>query len=201
MRRTIAIILFLLFGFSFYAETGYDGLEWHRRRDLIQEPEDALVYKAKDGSLEVITVLSAALGHSTVKSYIFTENKLEGVVYYIYATELEELQNRLSDKKKIYETHSGINIYEEYKKADIETPEWAQDEALESVFITKVLYILAFGNCSEIEYKGYKSVPLNKKDPADLYIYNYNDDTRIYILLDTKTNIGFVVYLPYYKDF
>ena len=53
------------------------------------------------------------------------------------------------------------------------------------------------------EEKGYKSNKATKTGPGvgTLYIYDYNDDTRVYIAAGNVEDMAFVAYVPHFKDY
>ena len=76
------------------------------------------------------------------------------------------------------------------------------DEAISALMIIiceTYMYELA----SISEDKGYKSNKATEAGPGigTLYIYDYNDDTRVYIAAGNVEGFAFVAYVPHFKDY
>lgn len=54
----------------------------------------------------------------------------------------------------------------------------------------------------EIEETGYEEIkPEPGNDTGKIYIYDYNEDTRVYLYENVVTDYAFVVYVPHEQDY
>lgn len=199
------IILFLIlvnvlnFGFS---EKGYDGAQWFTNKEFI-DFKDLSEWQI-DTDASVYFCETIALGDSTVKSFIIQNNNLAGVSYLIPANRVEELTRKLGETNKLREIKTELFSKKDVtdKLKEFKTlPETIKSETKAFIIISEY-YLWQIGNYCE--RMGYMNIP-QKTDDKDsvgtLYIYDYNDDTRIYISVGNVGNFAFVAYVPHHKDY
>lgn len=204
MKKIIPLLIFICSVLPGFAETGYNGYAWGRKRNSFIFGDKADSYKIDN--FEIVSFGTNVLGRSTIKSYFFIDENLEGVTYYFLQQDQEELIQRFEDKKKIYEVKTKTNIYEYlisvFEYNDIEIPEYAkEDENGAAAFFLIIGESLIFEQSQYIKKEGYKKTEEDPEATGKLYIYDYNDDTRVYIITEGLDGIGFVTYLPQYKDY
>ncbi len=210
MKKIITTLLFLLLVFGLFAETGYNGTEWGTKRERLDfgENVDEWIFD----KLDIIAFRTVTLGEDSIKSYIFDEKKgLDCVSYVISEKTVPELISKFENKNKVYEIQTqlftSLELYDVLDEVikEGQTPEF-YDGSNAAVFgmvelIAELnLYEFAFIN----EKKGYKNIPKAKKKKAGvgkLYIYDYNDNTRVFIASGNVEGKAYVAYIPHYKDY
>lgn len=208
MKRLILFfILFLNFGI--FAETGYNGFQWGWEKKDINIGENIEVWEDEYGS--IVSFGTIILGDDSIKSYFFdVEKGLDCVSYYIPAGSLEELLSKFDPKKKVYEVKTELfeinDIYNSAKEL-IEKgtipPFYDGSDKTIFAFISVLAEGYSYEIASKSEDKGYKNIKEAKEGPkvGTLYIYDYNDDTRVYILSGNIDGLAFVAYVPHCKDY
>ena len=201
------ILLFCVFIGS--AETGYDKIEWEKQRALINFGELADNWHVNNET-EVVSFSTIILGQKAIECYIFQKGKFAGVCYSIPEKSVKELLSKFDKTKKILKTKTEIFSYDDlfdefelYKKEG-KLPSFYKEEIMIGI-ITRILIgqLKTFKIAKDIEKTGYKNIEKSKKSDkvGTLYIYDYNDDTRMYITSGNVYDLAFVAYVPHYKDY
>ena len=208
MRKTIAIILFLITAAFCFAETGYNGYEWGTSRESLDFGEVAEEWDIMEGT-SLVSYSSQALGQFIVKTLIFYNGNFDGVSYLISNEDIADIETSLG--KKVYEVNVELftneDLPEVIKDNAIEFPEYAY-ESEETATLAAMIFVEAFywTIMSEFEMRGYKSIPAtNKKTSttegiATISIFNYNSDTRIYFINGNLEGLACLVFLHHYSD-
>lgn len=192
-KRIILIAAIMLAGALAFGETGWNNHQWWTdvkkyRTDKDEKiPESLITLQDK-----VQATKRLILGKKINVYFLFPDGKLTGISYTIESSKTEEL------KKKFNQPVSYIKFYQFSKEEIIEGA--AQDEVIiktdEEIewIMTSVLFAIA----ATIEQEGMGSY--NEGD-AQLSIYDYNDDTRVYIYENIMEGQTVVVYVPHEQDF
>ena len=69
MKKTIITLLFLIMTFGLFAETGYNGIAWGRKREKVNFGENAEDWES--GNYCIVSFGSIILGDNSIKSYFF----------------------------------------------------------------------------------------------------------------------------------
>lgn len=179
-------ILFLLFCFSVaFAETGYAGIQWGTKWESLPFTKEDLTTKSMDRKL---------VGEDTTMYYHFRNLKLAGISY---SLPREKTDLAKANYEHLVETlHADnitvkefVNILEEQNEIDSKAT---------SNEIDRVANKFIFNITKGIEAEGSQGF---EKGNASIYIYDYNNDTRVYIFENIIENITFVVYLPHEQDY
>ena len=202
MKKIFFIFVLLSCFAAGFAETGYDGIEWGTKRDSLKFSEGAQSWKEQN--LEVVAFSTVILGRSTIKSFLFNDQKLDGVAYSFIKKDLPELLKKFDNNKKVYEIPLTID-YEndlEYIIKNSELPAFAKDEEYGAyAFKLIIAQAMSWELCRMAESEGYKKIEAEKQAKEKLFIYDYNNNTRVYILTGGMQGLGFVVYVPHSKDY
>lgn len=185
-----------------FAETGYNGTEWDTNRNLIDFGEYAESWN--EDNLEAVSFTAVVLGRQTVESYLFEDQRLQGISYYLISEDTDELLERLKTKKKIYEVSADLEMEPIIDKTveAAELPEYAkEDDTGKFAFKLIITEAILWDSCRQIETLGYKKIQNDEKAKGKIYIFDYNEDTRVYIITEVLSGIGFVVYVPHFQDF
>ena len=159
----------------------------------------------------VVSFSSLVLGDKTVKSYIFEKDKLKGITYFTLDKYVPELLSKFTQKNKIYQIETELfskkDIWDgiELLKKENNVPPFVDGgEDADVAFYVLMAELSLYEIANYGETKGYKNIEAAKKKTdsvGTLYIYDYNDDTRIYITSGNVDGLAFVAYVPHYKDY
>lgn len=205
MRKIIITLLLVFLSLGLFAETGYDGIKWYTQ---LNTSDDAWV---SGGGTAVVPEVCNILGYTSIKSFIYENNKLVGVGYCISEEQLTELLSRLEEKKKIYEINTSLltkveisaTLRMSIRNNNVPTF-YDESEIMSSLFCMMIGDCYSVQAANKIESEGYKTLKKAKKKDlgyGTLYIYDYNDDTRIYITSGNVEGLAFVSYVPHIKDY
>lgn len=176
---TFVLVFCLAAGF---AETGYRGMQWYSNAEAFPKKdqiklEDLLVYE------------KIILGKKTFLFYALYKNQLQFSAYVITKDKTEELKKELKKFKKT-EIRADLTNTNEYPgKTQIETETWMVSDAFEIV--------------DQIE----KTTPEEIKAAEDktasgkITIYDYNEDTRCYVIENFIAGQTAVVYVPHEQEY
>ena len=209
MKKTIITLLFLILTFGLFSETGYNGTAWKKQRDKLNFGKHAEDWEL--GNFCIVSFGTVILGDDSIKSYFFDKEKgLNCVSYYIPEKSLKELLSKFDSNKKVYEIKTQLFSKDELTgevnnliKTN-ETPSFydgTDDATTAFMIILGEISLYEIANITEI--KGYKNIKEAKSGPGvgTLYIYDYNDDTRIYISSGNIEGLAFVAYVPHSQDY
>ena len=204
MKKIIFTLLFLFITVGLFGDTGtgYNNLNWNTPRDRVAFGENTEYWK--EGNIEIASFTDVVIGQSTIKSYIFTNGKFNGVTYFYFQKDTEELLERFNNKKKIFEKFVDVALEGEVTSTleYIELPDYAKkDENGKRAFEIIIAESMIWEIAKMTEEDGYKSIDESKEQNTKLYIFDYNEDTRVYILTGGLYNVGFVAYVPHRQDY
>lgn len=183
MKRTIAILLFFMSN-MLYAETGYRGHQWYQFEDVFSH------YTAKESDiihdLYTLSFSREILGEKNTIYYAFTNKNMQLISAGYIATKdkLKLFKTKIQDKKN--EKTISIKLQNKYLNEE--------DPVFRFIFYTSISTTILQDGINQFE-KDNKTTQGN----CTVSIYNYNDDTRIYLFETEKEFI--VVYAPYEQDY
>ena len=144
--------------------------------------------------------------HGDIDDVFIEYGALESVCYIIERKRATGLFQRLGEKTRSYAvTRTKNDIVDLFpEKQELKRLKSFSGSAMDS--ITRMFFIQlsrayeidgeeAFSNTNFITRK------ITKKAPATLYIYDYNEDTRVYIYDNVITDKAVVVYVPHEQDY
>lgn len=191
MRKTITTLLILFLTLGLFAETGYNGNQWLKKRDQLIlnfpiEPGEDKLWNTTAAEKKAI------MGKETVVYYHYGEGYLYAVSYYTTVEKTENLKKKFNnlvyEKKTKNVTISDlicIGILRETSDIDL--------------YLNNQMAI----SCLKYEQDGYDQIEVMADDngKATISIYDYNDDTRVYILENFIEKLTFVVYTYHEQDY
>lgn len=185
MKKIFIILLMLSCFAGAFAETGYNGNQWWSKRQLVKNNLLYLITPIipKDDSAECYEYIEIEsknmLGVKTSVYYHFFDETLSAVSYSLPTEKTKEIKSKF--KNKVQELEIELKTED---NTDIE-----QNCELENYVFNAMI-------TGDIEYfKNFKG------KGARLSIYDYNDDTRVYIFENTTEGKTFVVYTYHEQDF
>lgn len=199
MKKTIAILLFLIGSVFLFAETGYRGFEWGTSEFLFElkagendavinlDPFKAKVYKTK------------LLGEERELYYIFYQEYFSAAFYIIPSEVTEKLLNNFDKKNRLafIQTEKIDFNYDEAIKQNIQN----EDASTAKRQVDFIIGLQTISFCAEIEKKADLTKAQNQEAESQLIIYNYNNDTRVYIYKNMFDGKTIVVYYPHEQDY
>lgn len=204
---TFILVFCLAAGF---AETGIDGTAWRTNRKKLNFGDLADNWNIT-ADTQIVSFSTIILGKKEIECYIFEEEQLKGVCYCIPEKSVKELLTKLDKTKKVLEiktqTFSTLDLMEKhffYKKNKNTPSFYSEDENIKKAFRILLGEFEIYSIANKTEQTGYKNISkANKKAPGTgtLYIYDYNDDTRVYITAGNVDGLAFVAYVPHFKDY
>jgi hypothetical protein len=192
MKKPIASLLFLIGSVFLFAETGYRSFDWGDSMDYVENhaPGEKVELKQMEQQIEALGYKTKMLGKDTYIFYEFLEGMLVCIHYSIPKDSTPELYANIKNKTKITEIKMQSQ-QDSGKMIDSVVPEEQMQHYTKG-------YIAALLTLS-IVFDGY---PKNiKEGSSTISIYNYNDDTRIYIFENLFEGQTIVAYALYEQDY
>jgi hypothetical protein len=194
MKKAILFIFLLSVFFGAFAETGYNKHAWGTKKSDIKLKSETKPGKDslwKDTKAENKSIL----GKMRPVYYHFFNDSLGAISYTLPIEKVKNFQNKM--KEKVFETQAeseDIDFILVSCKEEKIIPE-IQDIDLD---LNKIVAITTL----EAENDGYEEIdPAPENAAGRIYIYDYNDDTRVYLYENVVTDYAFVVYVPHEQDF
>ena len=205
------LILILISCFAgVFAETGYNGIKWNANPKQISSGKNAEKWQPTE-EMQVISCESIILGAKSIKAFLFKNKKLTGISYLLNNYSLNELLSKFDNANKIIETNITFYSLEELteglehlKKENKLPRSFDNSKKQNDTFLLLMGLISAIEISENIEKVGYKNIETTEENIprlCHLYIYDYNDDTRTYILDNKESGIVFVAYVPHEQDY
>lgn len=202
MKRVISLILAvgIAAGALLFGETGYKKFQWNYP---IENVLDCITHQTplneaqKEYFAECLIVEELPiLGMKTEVFYFSAGNYISGIAYFIPTSKVKSLKTNLRSKvtevkvegtqEKTYKNKLNEN-YPELNPEDYWRASFASDKCIFSIYIEAV---------------GYDTLKQEKgKKNCTLSIYDYNDDTRVYIYENIIEGQTVVVYVPHEQDY
>lgn len=185
MKKIFFIFVLVFCLTTGFAEAGYNGLQWGAKYNDIPYPEISENTKAREKKM---------VGVYTTIFYHLRGNQLKGISYTIpveKTTEIKSKYKKQIDTKQVeaISQKDWSNLLKEEKKISEKfTSEEIDRES------NKMIFLLARG-IEEDRASGMD------KGNAQIYIYDYNEDTRVYIFENMIEGVTFVVYTQHEQDF
>ena len=226
MRKIFVLFLLSVFSFVAHTETGYRGIKWLSTKAQL---ETKLSLKPAFNDTEIDSNISdllssfmstsitenVILGKKTEIEYVFmpmdNEDVLISIIYITDAYRIKELQDNLK-RIRLYKTSfqymNSTDFFSQIyldsigvSKNDI-TQKLA-DNTLGIMCASLALDDIRVGENSELFSFFKLEIPNSKNNKATgtLYIYDYNDDTRVYIYDNIIKDKAVVVYVPHEQDY
>ena len=194
-----------------FAETGYKGTAWSTKRNSLDFGNLAETWQPDDET-QVITFGTTFVGDGALCSYYFYNNELTGVTLCYQENTTKNLLEKLKKENKVFEIQTECLLYsetfdfkKELKKENKVQPSFDESETSEKYLTFLVEQLKLYTKAKDIEKKGYKNIKKAKKKEwgiGKIYIYDYNEDTRLYIFTPyTFDHVAFVAYVPHFKDY
>ena len=185
MKKIFLSLFVLLFTFGLFAETGYAGVNWGAKREqlkyLFEDHPNTEDWKNTEVRLKMIQ------GEQTKVYYHFCD-VLVGVSYTIPSSKTKKLINIF--KNCIDVVTIPTMTKEEAKenlKIDFENKQESDIQINNAMFQTMAI----------LDQKG-----INQSDGKGLiWIFDYNEDTRVYVIQDLIEGLTTVVYIVHEQDY
>lgn len=199
MKKTLFIILLLSCFAGAFAETGYNGIKWFTEREDFQKntghrTSQSEIIPAAEIQEKVI------LGTKTNVHYFFsTYNCFESVAYSIPKEKTNVLKDKLNKPIRIIKTDALSK--EDFSREILEEePDFKNEipQTVDTYFNYVFSSICNYAFEKELQFDVIKAKGNSK---GLLYIYDYNDDTRLYIFENTIEGTTFVVYTYHEQDY
>lgn len=205
--KKLFILFALLCGAVCYADKGYDGLEWGQYKNKIPF------------SNELIKIETEAFSNFGLKTIPFKKIKMiagEKIpVYYHFGNDEKDFYlcavAYAVDSEKTNRIKSNFKNLILSKKITIDFSKINEDDKENNIFALPLT--LAFYSIvdSEVYFEmldplntkleDIKDFPVRTDEPGELSIYDYNDDTRVYIFDRITNDKTVVVYVPHEQDY
>ncbi len=221
MKKIFMLVLTVFFSLSLFAETGYKGVEWGWSEEKCSENvslkmsiEDSIAcigisQDTPDTDVEARIENISILGKKNKVIYLFLDNILMSTTYMINQNQLNELKNKLNETRRYKTMRQFTELKhfffseETWKKPDINVQELDNSIARLMCAYAAIEYEFGSGEDSTL-FTTFELEPpteKNKKYPGTLTLYDYNDDTRVYIYDNIIKDKAVVVYVPHEQDY
>lgn len=188
-KQTIALLFLIFTAAGLAAETGYNGIKWLTDTKKINLSFEKELPKTEEDMQGLVRMQERPiLGTITQVFYLFYEGAFFGVSYCINSQETPRLLEKYNNL--VFETSISNGTKEELREEISEIT----DENENMVISLGFFYLAA-----EFQGEGYKQD--FEEGNGKIYIYDYNDDTRVYIFENSVEGITGVVYLPCEQDY
>lgn len=200
MKKTIAILLFLICSVFLFAETGYRGFEWGTSEFLfeLKAGEEDEPIETEDLPISTKVYKTKLLGEERNLYYYFANDMLVSALYFIPAELTDRLLNNLEDNKLIAQRSVEEEMAKQFEESvkQIFTNVEEQDQNLRNFMLGSLLITL----CFQIDDADFNQLE-KQEGECLIYIYNYNNDTRLYIYKNITKGKTAVVYIPHEQDY
>lgn len=201
MKKQIITLLFLICtAAGLAAETGYRGFEWGTSEFLfdIKAGEEDEPIETKDLPISTKVYRTKLLGEERNLYYYFANDMLVSALYFIPAELTDRLLNNLEDNKLIAQRSVEEEIVKQFEEGvkQIFTNEEEQDQNLRNFMLGSLFITL----CFQIDDADFNQLE-KQEGECLIYIYNYNNDTRLYIYKNITKGKTAVVYIPHEQDY
>lgn len=182
MRKIIFIFVLLSCFSAGFADTGYRGIPWYSNAEVLPKL-DQIIYN------DLFIYEKIILGKKTHLFYAFYENQFQFASYIITKDKTEALKKELKKLKKTEIKCILSNASEYIANSQLEAEEWMIGDAFSIVY--------------ELEKLTLEEIKAEEDKSADgrITIYDYNDDTRCYVIENYIPEKTAVVYVPYEQDY
>ena len=225
MKKIFSFIFGAVFIFSAFSETGYNNIEWYTEENMVCKQID--LYAAFDESMEktldlnnsgvdVKVAVKTILGERSLVNYFFTnigyqlpknkrdeKYKLVAISYIVPKEKTNVILKRFPIQKlvnKYIKCRSDFLDFiknEYFNKIDfVNLKTNTANSLITSAVSTTTISFEKDGQANEL-------LPEENSTEKDgtLYIYDYNDDTRVYIYDNIIKDKAVVVYVPHEQDY
>ena len=202
MKKTIAIF-FLCCSLSLFAETGYRGYKWYS--NIWDFPASGQIEEAKEvgiGYNAPLVYEKKIMDEQTFLFYDFDTRtmELQAAGYLIPKNKTTELKTKIKEQKR-EEFKIALNeIISEYEIDEQDIVEYGEmliKILAEYSTISECENIAKYMEIEREELEQHK----DEKATGTITIYDYNDDTRIYLFEGAVKEKTVVVYVPHEQDY
>ena len=215
--KKIFVVALLIFNFVIFAETGYTGTEWYTPKNIVIKSlllspvgngDNAFIYIKEKNILNERTVVcyyfSAPDDLSKAEDFSIDELfQLTGIGYLIPKEKTELLLKKYNIQvSKLFIKNMKKNLNTLVNKVIIEDKENKiniDKLDLQKAFLCYVS--LGFEKDGIASDEDFQIVEKPDANTGTIYIYDYNDDTRVYIYENVIEDKTFVVYVPHEQDY
>lgn len=182
MKKIFFIFVLLSCFAAGFAETGYRGIQWYSNIEAFPK-KDQINYEG------LLVYEKIILGKKTYLFYALYENQLQLAAYIITKDKTEELKKELKKYKKTEIKADLANGNEYPGKTKIESESWMIGDAYNLV-----------DQIEKVTPEELKAAE-DKTASGKITIYDYNEDTRCYVLENFIADRTAVVYVPHEQYF
>lgn len=229
MKKIFVLFLLTVFSFIAHAETGYKGIEWYteenevnKRIDLYANTDDkllSLINSFINIKTKIKLEYKPVLGLKNEIAYLFTKNntilpktiqnkndRFVSVAYIITLENVKLLKNNFSKPAYIY-TECRSDFLEFLGNIQPDNIDFFKlDKHTTDLIIKKeIMLITLIADKAGLDTPFVSAALAPDLDSTEkygtLYIYDYNDDTRVYIYDNIIKDKAVVVYVPHEQDY
>lgn len=230
MKKILSLFLMLVFGFFSFAETGYRGIEWYSNENEVDNQIDSYIYNIDNNllsSVEDFTNMKikikneykSVLGLKNEIAYFFTNDdiilpkkmrkknyKFVGAAYIITSDNVKLLKKNFSNPVHIF-TECRSDFLDFLKSIQPDNVDFSKldnyiiDLIIKSAIMPITLIADNAGFDTPLVYVALAPEEDSTEKDGTLYIYDYNDDTRVYIYDNIIKDKAVVVYVPHEQDY
>lgn len=202
MKKSFLFFVFVVCLSSVFGDTGYNGHRWHQRFSNFNVGTSIhyLDEKYLDGWALPIVQEKEILGQKGYVHYGFGIPNADLVFagYFIPNGKVRVLENKFKDKNKVLDIKLIPEVEEEILDGLSDTEDFTDPVGLEWYLMLRY-----FGDTAvTCEKEGIEMLNNLKGDSnCRLVIYDYNDDTRVYIFENAINGRSAVVYVPHEQNY
>lgn len=191
MKKILSLfILFLSVGL--FAETGYAGVEWGTKKEQLK---DFFIEHDNSELWDNIEVREKQILNEKTKVYYHFNKGLVGVSYAIPDNRTSVILKKYSD---LVDTLFSISVPVEEFKNDLKNK--LDLENINNLNLAMNLTIFTAVTRQETTSEIFFTKPLYGEN-GFVYIFNYNDDTNVYVIQNFFKGYTFVVYVVREQDY
>lgn len=192
MKKIISVFLFVVLNFCLSAQTGYRGHSWYS--NVSDFP--------KSGQLVLSEYDRPSLGYDYPLIY---EKKILGdkiFVFYNFDLRTDELNSVgyiISKDKTAILKEEFKNLKKREFQVDLENLSEYQEEDVQ--YVTDYFCFAYSLQMARFMEEGEEIKQSSKRTAIKITVYDYNDDTRVYIFENVINGRSAVVYVPHEQDY
>ncbi len=194
MKKLFFIFVLVFCVAAGFAETGYAGTQWGTHKQNLKigdkiEPTNNELWESTEARRKLI------LNKPGIIYYHFVEDYLYGITYTLNKKDTKQIISKFKNEVDTIKVESSdLDEWIDYlsQQGMIDNKEDEEDINLAT---NKMIFEIT----AVYEFQGYKNQIKNGN--AKVYIFDYNDDTRVFLFENIVEGYSFVSYIWHEQDF
>ena len=194
MKKIFFILVLLSCFAAGFAETGYAGTQWGTHKQNLKigdkiEPTENELWESTEARKKLI------LNKQNTIYYHFADSYLYGITYTLSREDTKQIRSKFKNEVDII----NLEAFSHEEWIENLLNQGMIDNKEDSAEVNLATNKMIFEITAVYEFQGYKKQIKNGN--AKVYIYDYNDDTRVFLFENIVEGYSFVSYIWHEQDF